>query len=66
MRYILIFWAFWPGTGSEGMIVEPFNTLSECELAAERMWEIVQADGVTSYEAYCDILEIVEAQEIEV
>ena len=65
MKYILIFYAFWPGTSSEGMIVEPFDTLSECELAAERMWEVVQADGVTSYEAYCGILEIVEAQEIE-
>lgn len=65
MKYILIFWVFWPGTSPEGLTVEPFNTFSECELAAERLWEIVQADGATNYEAHCDILEIVEAQEIE-
>ena len=65
MKYILIFLAFWPRTSSEGLTVEPFNTLSECELAAERLWGIVQADGATSYEAHCGILEIVEAQEIE-
>ena len=65
MKYILVFLVFWPGTSSEGMTVEPFDTLSECELAAERLWEIIQADGATSYEAHCEILEIVEAQEIE-
>jgi hypothetical protein len=65
MKYILIFYAFWPGTSSEGMIVEPFDTLSECEAAAERMWKIVQADGASSYQADCGILKIVEAQEVE-
>lgn len=62
MKYALIFWAFWPGTSSEGMIVESFNSLSECEAAAERMWGVVQSDGATSYEAHCGV---VEAQEIE-
>ncbi len=65
MKYILIFWVFWPGPSSEGIIVEPFNTLSECQLAAERLWEAVQADGAASYEAHCGIIEIVEAQETE-
>lgn len=61
MKYALIFWAFWPGTSSEGMIVEPFDTFSECEAAAERMWGIVQSDGANDYQAHCGIIQEMEA-----
>ena len=60
MKYILTFWAFWPGTSAEGLIVEPFNTISECERAGEELWEKVQADGATDYEVECAILEEME------
>lgn len=56
MKYILIFFAFCPGVHSEGMTVEPFNTLSECQLAAERLWEVVQLDGAVGYRSHCGIL----------
>ena len=60
MKYILTFWAFWPGTGAERLIVEPFDTLLDCEAAAERLWEKVQSDGATNYEVECAILEEME------
>ncbi len=61
MKYILLFIAFWPGILSQGIVVEPFDSLAKCEESIKTVWEVSKSYGAIGYKAECRILAIREA-----
>lgn len=57
MQYILILWVLWaePYPHYETLMVEPFNSIAECNEAGTAIGDATEADGAVGYTIYCQL-----------
>ena len=57
MQYILILWVLWaePYPHYETVIVEPFNSIEECNETGTALGEATKADGAEGYTIFCEL-----------
>jgi hypothetical protein len=55
MQYILILWVLWidPFPHFETLVIEPFNTITDCFKAGTRIGDATEADGAVGYTISC-------------
>jgi len=63
MQYILILWVLWvePFPHYETLIVEPFNSIAECNEVGIALGDATKAEGAAGYTIFCELDSSMEA-----